>query len=153
MSPFRHLLHDHRLWGIRRKTVVPAFALGLFVACMPFPGHLLAAALAALALRINIPVAALTTFASNPVTMPALYYFCYRLGAMLLSVQPRPVEFEMSLAWVRDTFVFIWQPMLLGSVLCGAFAALAGFVVLDLFWRNSLVSYKSAKRHKRRGND
>ena len=46
MSPFRHLLHDHRLWGVRRRWVVPAFALGLFVAFMPFPGHTLTAALA-----------------------------------------------------------------------------------------------------------
>ena len=36
MTPFRHMLHDHRLWGIRRKTVVPAFAIGLFIAFMPF---------------------------------------------------------------------------------------------------------------------
>ena len=32
MTPFRHLLHDHNLWGIRRRTVVPAFAIGLFIA-------------------------------------------------------------------------------------------------------------------------
>ena len=48
LTPFRHMLHDHRLWGIRRKTVVPAFSLGLFVAFMPFPGHMLQAALLAL---------------------------------------------------------------------------------------------------------
>ena len=69
MTPFRHLLHDHRLWGIRRRTVVPAFALGLFIAFMPFPGHTLTGALLALAFRVNIPVAALATWVSNPVTM------------------------------------------------------------------------------------
>ena len=62
MTPFSHLLQDHRLWDIRRKTVVPAFSLGLAVGFMPFPGHFLVAALAALALRINIPVAAVTTW-------------------------------------------------------------------------------------------
>ena len=75
LAPFQHLLHDHRLWGIRRKTVVPAFALGLFVGFMPFPGHPVWAALAALALRVNVPVAALSTFVSNPLTMGPMYYF------------------------------------------------------------------------------
>ena len=59
LAPFSHLLHDSRLWAIRRRNVVPAFALGLFVAYLPFPGHMLIAALLALLLRVHIPVAAL----------------------------------------------------------------------------------------------
>lgn len=150
MAPFRHLLHDHRLWGVRRKTVVPAFALGLFVAFMPFPGHPFEAALAALALRINIPVAALATFVSNPLTMWWMYYFCYRVGAGLLSMDASGFEFELSLDWVTSTFVSIWQPMLLGSVLVGAIAALVGFIGLDLFWRYTLADYKFRKRNRRK---
>jgi uncharacterized protein (DUF2062 family) len=150
LTPFRHLLHDHRLWGIRRKTVVPAFALGVFVSFMPFPGHPVWAALAALGLRVNIPVAALTTLMSNPLTMGPMYYFTYRVGAALLSIRPRPIEFEMSLQWLTNTFVSIWQPMLLGSVLCGAVAALLGFIGLDLVWRYSLARYVAKKRGRRR---
>jgi len=150
MAPFRHMLHDHRLWGIRRKTVVPAFALGLFVACMPFPGHPLVAAILALVRRVNIPVAALTTFVSNPVTMGPLYYFNYRVGAALLSRDSSGFEFDLSLDWVTNTFVLIWQPMLLGSVLVGAIAALVGFMGLDAIWRYSIHDYKSRKRQNRK---
>ena len=150
MTPFRHLLHDHRLWGIRRKTVVPAFALGLFVAFLPFPGHPLLAALSAIALRINIPVAALATFIANPLTMGPMYYSAYRVGAWLLSIEPGPINFELSLDWVTHTFTSIWQPMLLGSVLVGAIASLLGFVVVDLLWRNSLADYKTKKRNNRK---
>ena len=32
---------EQLLWGIRRRTVVPAFAIGLFVAFIPLPGHAL----------------------------------------------------------------------------------------------------------------
>jgi uncharacterized protein (DUF2062 family) len=149
MSPFQHLLHDHRLWGIRRKTVVPAFALGLFFSFLPFPGHPLMAALAALALRVNIPVAALATFVSNPLTMPPMYYFSYRVGAALLGLEPGAFSFELSLDWVTNTFVSIWQPMLLGCILCGAIAALVGFIALDLLWRFSLSNYKARKRSER----
>ena len=149
MTPFRHMLHDHRYWGNRRKTIVPAFSLGLFVACMPFPGHFIYATLAALVLRINIPVAAVTTLIINPLTAGPILYFEYQLGALLLSIESGPPQFELSIDWVTHTFVSIWQPMLLGSVLVGAVVALLGFVVLDALWRNSLANYKSRKRNRR----
>ncbi len=149
LTPFQHMLHDHRLWGIRRKTVVPAFSLGLFVACLPIPLHFVVAALAALALRVNIPVAALTTFIVNPLTMGPVYYFAYRVGAFLLSREPGPFSIELSLDWLTTAFLNIWQPLLLGSVLVGALASLAGYMLLDVLWRYSLHDYKSKKRRQR----
>jgi len=150
MTPFRHLLHDHRLWSIRRRWVVPALAIGLFIAFLPFPGHTLIGAMMALALRVNIPVAAVSTWVSNPLTMGPMYYFAYRLGVGILDVPPKPFDFELSLDWVTHTFVTIWQPMLLGSVLLGCVAALVGYVVLDVIWRISIGNYKTRKRNSRR---
>jgi hypothetical protein len=149
MAPFRRLLNDHRLWGIRRKTVVPAFALGLFIAFLPFPGHMLTAALAAVPMRINIPVATLSTFACNPLTVGPMYFSAYHLGALLLVVPERPFVFEFSFNWVTETFVTIWQPLLLGCVLLGAASALLGYVILDLAWRSSIADYKARKRRDR----
>jgi uncharacterized protein (DUF2062 family) len=149
MTPFRHLLHDPRLWAVRRRWVVPAFSLGLFIAFMPFPGHTLMAILGALALRINIPVAAVSTWASNPATMGPMYYLAYKLGAWLLNADVKKVGFELSFDWVTHTFVTIWQPMLLGCVLLGATAAFVGYVTLDVLWRISLANYKSRKRKQR----
>jgi len=150
MAPFRHLLHDHRLWSIRRKTVVPAFALGVFVAFMPFPGHPLLAALAAFFLRVNVPVAALATLVSNPVTMGPMYYFTHQVGEALLSLEPTPFDFEFSFAWFFEKLRTNWQPLLLGSVLVGAIAALVGFIALDAIWRYSIADYKSRKRQNRK---
>ena len=153
MAPFRHLLQDHRLWGIRRRWVVPAFALGLFIAFMPIPGHTLIAALIALAFRVNIPVAAASTWVSNPATVVPMYYFASELGATLLGWELQPFEFEASFSWLTHTFVNIWQPMMLGSLLLGAAAAIAGYLLLDLAWRYSLADYKSQKRSRRRDKD
>lgn len=154
-APFDHLLHDTRLWSIRRRTIVPAFSLGLFVAFMPVPGHVLIAALGALALRINIPVAAVTTFASNPLTVGPMFFFAYRLGRKLLALEPRPFRFELSLEWLTGQFLTMWQPLLLGCILLGSLAALIGYVVLDLLWRASLAEYLAARRRRRelREND
>ena len=145
-------MHDHRLWSVRRKNVVPAVALGTFVAFLPFAGHPVWATFAALGLRINIPIAALTTFISNPLTMGPMYFFAYRFGAWLLGVEPQTVEMEMSFDWVTHTFVYIWQPMLLGCVLLGLAAAVISYVTLDLLWRSSIGSYKDRKRSERNGD-
>jgi len=150
LSPFDHLLHDPNLWGIRRRSVVPAFALGLFIAYLPFPGHTLMAALLALALRINIPIAALSTFASNPLTMGPMYYLAYQLGLGLLGRNPQPLEIELSLSWITEKFVTIWQPLLLGCVLLGALLAFIGYAALDLLWRASIAEYLAAKRLRRK---
>lgn len=149
MTPFRHLLQDHRLWGIRRRTVVPAVALGLFVAFLPFPGHTLIAALLALALHVNIPVAAVATWVSNPVTIFVMYPAAYQLGRAILGIPAVDFSFELSIDWVTHTFVTIWQPMLLGCLLLGSALALLGYVVLDLIWRTSIADYKTRKRRNR----
>lgn len=149
MTPFRHLLNDPRLWGVKRRWVVPAFAVGLFIAFLPFPGHTLMGALAALALRINIPIAAVSTWVSNPATMAPMYYLAYEFGAMLLGHEEQRFGFELSWNWVAHTFVTIWQPMLLGCLLLGLAAAIVGYVVLDSLWRLSIANYKNRKRKKR----
>ncbi len=149
MAPFRHLLHDQNLWGIRRKTVVPAFAIGLFVMWMPLPGHMFIAAILALILRVNIPVAFVTTLVSNPLTMPAIYLLAYSLGAWLLGMPLTPPDFDISIEWIANTLVGIWQPMMLGSVLLGTASSLIGLVVLDLLWRSRVASYKARKQQKR----
>ncbi len=150
MTPFRHLLKDHRLWGVRRRTVVPAFAIGVFIAFLPTPGHTVMGALSALAFRVNIPVAALATWVSNPVTMAPMYYFAYRLGRYLLKTPLQEFRFAMSWDWVTHTFVTIWQPMLLGCLILGILAAVISYITLDLFWRSSIANYKSRKQNGRR---
>lgn len=149
MAPFRHLLHDDSLWGIRRKTVLPAVALGTFIAFTPIPGHVVVAVLASVWLRCNIPVATLTTFIVNPITIGPVYLFTYLVGTTLLGLDPVPFEIELSIDWLRTTFVSIWQPLLLGSVLVGSIAALITYVLLDVIWRFSLRDYKARKRNER----
>ena len=149
LSPFAHLLHDPNLWGIRRRNVVPAFSLGIFVAFLPFPGHMLTAALLALALRVNIPVAAVSTWVINPVVMYPAYTFAYDLGRFLLGRGPHPLDFELSFAWLIDGFSHVWEPLLLGCVLLGALSSLVGFVALDLLWRASISGYLKRRRSRK----
>lgn len=149
LAPFQHMLHDRRLWGVRRQTVVPAFALGLFMSFMPFPGHPAWATLLALAFRINVPVAFATTFVSNPLTMGPMYYVAYQIGSWILGMEPEPFDFEMSLEWMTTTFLNYWAPISLGCFLMGLTAGAIGYVVVDALWRYSIHDYKSKKRQRR----
>ena len=149
MAPFRRVIHDQRLWGISRKTVVPAFSWGAFLACMPFPGQPFFAVLGSWVLRINIPVAVLVTLTSNPVTMGPLYYLAYRVGSYLLRLPVKPFEMEFSINWITTTFLDVWQPLLLGCILLGAIVSLVAYIVLDVLWRESVRRYKARKRRLR----
>jgi len=149
MAPFRPLLDDNRYWGIRRRTVVPAFSWGVFVALIPIPGHMLIATAGGLALRCNLPVAVLTTFISNPLTIGPIYYFTYRVGAELLSIEPGPFDIELSIEWMTNTLASVWQPLFLGSLFVGTIAALVSYVALDVLWRYSVADYKTRKKNHR----
>ena len=148
LSPVRHLLHHPAYWGIRRKTVVPGFALGLFVAFTPVPAHTLLGIFLALVLKVNIPATIIGTFLMNPLTMVPIFMFAYRVGLFLLGIEAQPFEPEMSIDWLTHGFLIVWQPLLLGSLLCGALAALIGFIGLDLLWRASLADYVASRRRR-----
>lgn len=149
LAPFRHMLHDQNLWGIRRRTVVPAFAIGLFISFIPLPGHILMAVLSALMFRVNVPIAAISTLVSNPVTIGPMFFLAYRVGFHLFGLEPEPFQFEMTFAWVAESLGNIWQPLLLGCLLLGSALSLAGYIALDLLWRASIADYL-ARRRKRR---
>lgn len=144
-----HLMHDQRLWGIRRKTVVPAFAIGLFAIWVPLPVHFVIGVVGALLFRVNVPVAAATTFINNPFTMGPMFLLAYGLGALLLGQEAGTLDIEMSLDWVSHTFLGIWQPMLLGCLILAIASSSIGYVVLDLVWRSSIADYKKRKQNER----
>ena len=147
MRPFERLLHEPRIWSTRRRSVVPAVAVGLFCAWIPVPGHSIIAALTALALRINIPVAVLATLITNPLTMGPFYYAAYRVGAAILELRTRtPVHVP---AESVSEMIGIWQPFLLGCFILGSAMAAVGYVALNVVWRVSVSGYVRARRRQR----
>ena len=58
---FGTLLHHPSLWHLNRNSVAGAVAIGLFSGLVPGPLQMLTAALLAVPLKKNLPVALLTT--------------------------------------------------------------------------------------------
>jgi uncharacterized protein len=147
MRPFRLLLEHPVYWSLNRRSVTRAFALGLFIAFVPMPIHLLLGVALALLLRLNVPAAVAGTFIANPLTAAPMYLGAYWVGCQLLGLSPRRVAFEMSWTWLTTTLIPIWKPLLLGCLVLGMLTALVGYVLLGGLWHLSLV----IKYHRRRG--
>jgi uncharacterized protein len=142
-------IYATNLWHINRYSSAMAFFVGLFVAFMPIPGQMVAAAALAVLLRCNLPLSVGLVWITNPVTMPAIFYLAYRLGAMIIEVPVREVEFELSFYWLSHHLQAIWQPFLLGCLLCGLFFGSVGYFVISILWRMR-VARMWRERQKRR---
>lgn len=149
LSPLRQWLDAPNLWAIRRRSVAPGVALGLFWAWMPLPGHSVLSAISAIGLRVHLPLAALMTFVTNPVTILPMYYAAYRLGIWLLDQPERAFNFELSLGWLMSELTTLGPPLLIGCVLLGALSALIGFVTVDMLWRTRIGDYLRERRERK----
>ena len=142
-------IHEPNLWHINRYSTSTAFFIGLFCAFIPLPGQMLIAALVALRLHSNLPLSIALVWTSNPVTMPPIFYGCYLLGSHILGTPEMAFEFELSWRWLGTGFLNIWQPFLLGCLLCGLFFGCLGFLVVNQVWR-LFVFQRWQDRKKRR---
>ncbi|QEP44224.1 DUF2062 domain-containing protein [Ectothiorhodospiraceae bacterium BW-2] len=145
----RHLapwLADPKLWHLNRRSAAGAVATGLFIAWIPIPFQMVLAALVAIVLRINMPITIVFVWISNPITMPAMFFFAYKLGALLLGLEPKPFQFELSWEWLFYSMGAMWQPFLLGCFICGICSAAAGFLGLRLLWRQAILNHIKARK-------
>lgn len=128
-------LADPRVWTLTRNSVAGGFSIGLFFAFMPMPFQMVAAALFAITFRVNLPISVGLVWVSNPVTMPAMLYVCYLLGAWILELPVRAAPTENLAEWIYAQFQHIWKPLLLGCVLAGATASVLANIAVRLIWR------------------
>jgi hypothetical protein len=143
LRPFRALIHDPSLWATHRKAVVPAVALGVFIAFIPLPIHPLLAAFAAIFMRVNLPVTLISVWINNPLTIAPIYFSGYALGSLILG---------QTLFEVADLQTLIEEailPLTVGLLCLGTLVAALSYLGLNLFWRWS-VRLRMKKRSKSR---
>ncbi|MDQ2695419.1 MAG: DUF2062 domain-containing protein [Pseudomonadota bacterium] len=139
LQHFGELLHDPNLWHLNRRSVAGAAGLGIFVAFIPVPMQMVLAAAGAILLRVNLPLAVAGVWITNPVTMPPIYYFTYKVGTWLLRAPPRPFEFELSLNWLWHEAGAVLWPLLVGSLSVGLVAGCLAYAAVRLLWRLHVV--------------
>ena len=135
----RNLLLEPELWHFHRRSVSGAVFIGLFCAVLPLPAQMLIAALLAVLARCNLPLAIGLVWLSNPLTFGPIFFFTYKLGAWLLDLDVAKTEWELSWQWLWQRLAAIWQPLLLGSLLCGWVSGITGAVLTRVIWRLVVV--------------
>ncbi len=128
-------VHDPNFWHLSRRAISMAFGVGLFVAWLPMPGQMAVAAIAAFYLRANLPVSIALVWLTNPVTMPPLFYFAYRVGLVFMGRTPSAEKFEFTLDGIAAGLGSSWQPFLFGCLVLAVLSSGAGYFGVNALWR------------------
>ena len=144
LRPFGQWLKNPNLWHLHRRSAAGGVAVGMFCGLIPGPFQLLGSAFMAVLFRVNLPVAMITTFYTNPFTIVPLYYVAYHLGALvtgqeqLLTATQFTVPemnmhnwFSVLLNWV----ISLGKPFAIGLPLLAILLAVLGYVFVRLGWR------------------
>jgi len=153
LRPFAAYLSSPLIWRFNRRGVARGAALGLFAAFAIPVAQTPFAALFAVGARANLPVAALSTLITNPLTVPFLYYLAYLVGRTVLrlksnsvfAIAPDAGIFERTLNWV----VTLAGPTYLGLLIFAAVSATIGYLGVHLAWRIWVgQKWKRRRRHR-----
>ncbi|WP_111637030.1 DUF2062 domain-containing protein [Marinomonas shanghaiensis] len=131
-------IYEANLWHLNRKSVARAFFNGLFWAFIPMPFQMLASALLAIPLRANIPLSIALVWITNPLTMPFVFYFNYKLGTLILG-SPDKKDFQLSVEWIWDKMEHIWLPLYVGSTVSGIIVGAISYALITVLWRLHVV--------------
>jgi uncharacterized protein len=139
-------LHHPNVWHLNRRSVSRGVAVGLFAGMVPgthiakFP----AAALLAIVLHANLPVAVTTTLYMNPLTVGPFVLLAYGVGTLFspgdaAALGPVPVVDWLHFAgWLRALFGWVLaagKPLAIGLAAFAVALPAAGYVFAQLAWR------------------
>lgn len=136
---FGKLLHSSNLWHLNRYSVTMACSIGIFCAFMPIPFQMVLAAALAIIFSANLPISVVLVWISNPLTMPPIFYFTYKIGTLILDLPPKISQSSVSLQWFFGELQHIWKPLFLGSFICGIVAALLANIIMRFIWRITVL--------------
>jgi uncharacterized protein (DUF2062 family) len=156
-------LQHPNLWHLNRGSVAGGFAIGLAAGLVPGPLQMLTAALLAVPLKKNLPVALVTTLYTNPLTIAPLYLLAYGYGRLLLGAGGAPPAiqpYEWDWAhWIDSAQALMHWTLALGKPLAVGLVALAltlsvlGYAAVQIGWRAYVVlAWRTrAKQRRQRG--
>ncbi len=147
---FGDLLHNPNLWHLNRRSVSKAFAVGLFFAFIPVPFQMVLAAGAAILFHANLPLSVALVWITNPVTMPAIFYFCYVVGTWALGANEKDFHFEASWQWVLDSLSTIGPAFLAGCGILAVVFSIIGYFSIQGIWRFSVAKEWQKRKESRK---
>ncbi|WP_156678681.1 DUF2062 domain-containing protein [Sphingomonas profundi] len=143
LRPIAHRILLPELWHFNRRSVPRGVALGMLVGVLTPIAQTIFAALLALPARANVPVAALTTFVTNPFTTPPIWLLAYWIGMRLLHTDAveaggRLVHPE-AMGWLQWLISEVGPATALGLVIIAVVSAAVGYLIAAFAWRAWVV--------------
>lgn len=148
LSLFGNLLYDPNLWRLNRRSASGAFAVGLFMAFIPFPSQMIMAAGLAIFFRVNLPLSVALVWITNPITIPIVFYGTYLLGCYLLNTPKNHFQFELTWEFLLHQMDQIGPPLLVGSLVVGTVFSVLGYYSVRIIWRYSVVRSWKKRRFR-----
>ena len=153
-------LHHHNLWHLHRRSVAGGVAIGLFTGLIPGPLQVISAALFAILFRVNLPVAVVVTFYSNPFTIVPLYFAAYKIGALIVGHDPAAVTtrsmpfLDLKISQWIPTFInwvsSMGKPLAIGLPILAVLLAICGYGLVRIIWRIHVVYKWQHRTHSKR---
>lgn len=130
----RPLFH-RSLWMPCRDTVATGLAIGLFFSMVPLIPQSIFAAILAMRVKANVPMAMAACFISNPFTNAPFWFAQIRLGQWLIDTLSLPIphffqKVQMHLPGVGEISV---SNFIVGFVALGLLMALCAYPIVHLF--------------------
>jgi uncharacterized protein len=159
------LLERPWLWHINRRGVAMGVAIGVFFGFLVPIAQIPLAAVAAVLLRANLPVAAVSTLVSNPFTYAPIFVAAYRVGAMLLGEVPDETQAAVIEQQVLETdmlspeayaptwwqrFADVGRAMMLGLAVFAVAGGVTSYFAALAAWRISVLIRLRRRRRTRR---
>lgn len=153
LAPIAHRFARSDLWRFNRRSVPRGVALGLFAAFIVPLGQIFLAAFLALPARANVPIAALTTFVTNPFTLPFWLVAANKVGAFVLKIDAATLGaanetmksgFWAEFGWFLQTAGVTAFGFLVLSVVTSAI----GYLLASFFWRFVVARRWSGRRRR-----
>jgi uncharacterized protein (DUF2062 family) len=157
------LLRRPWLWHLNRRRVALGAGIGVFFGFMVPVMQIAGAALFALVLRANLPVAAFSTLVSNPLTYAPIGLAAYQTGSWLLGAEPQSDEAQALSAaadaksvdgpgtgWL-DKAKAIGKPLFLGLFVFAVVGGIAAWVLVHLGWTIGVWLKRRRRRRRRPG--
>jgi len=155
---FGGFLKHPNLWHLNRHSVAGGVAVGMFSGLVPGPFQMLAAALLAVPLRVNLPVALATTFYTNPFTIGPLYVLAYLIGRFIIGGYGAPLSPPPEMEWSRlgasldaflDWALSMGTPLGVGLVALALALAALGYACVQVGWRAYVIRAWRKRRQLR----
>jgi len=143
---FLSRLMDPNVWHLNRRSVAGGIWIGLFFASLPLPIQMPLAAATAILTRVNLPLAVVSTWVSNPLTFYPIYYFNFSVGCLITGIDGTWSAGDFSVnAIFGEAFRLAW-PLMLGSFVVGTIVATSGYWGVRLLWRLYVIQRWLAKK-------